>query len=132
VSIKTSQVRVALADDVPGNRMIIVRLLERLGHKVICAVSNGAELLRECSAQQVDLVVTDLDMPVMDGLAAAQELSEKGIPVVLISGHPDAEEIVLEHEPVVARVLKPVSLQSLQSAIEQALTDVQNVAPHAR
>jgi response regulator NasT len=112
--------------------MIIVRLLERLGHKVICAVSNGAELLCECSAQQVDLVVTDLDMPVMDGLAAAQELSEKGIPVVLISGHPDAEEIVLEHEPVVARVLKPVSLQSLQSAIEQALTDVQNVAPHAR
>ena len=110
------QVKVALADDVPGNRMIIVRLLERLGHKVICAVSNGAELLCECSAQQVDLVVTDLDMPVMDGLAAAQELSEKGIPVVLISGHPDAEEIVLEHEPVVARVLKPVSLQSLQSA----------------
>ena len=132
MSIKTSQVRVALADDVPGNRMIIVRLLERLGHKVICAVSNGAELLCECSAQQVDLVVTDLDMPVMDGLAAAQELSEKGIPVVLISGHPDAEEIVLEHEPVVARVLKPVSLQSLQSAIEQALTDVQNVAPHVR
>ena len=68
------------ADDVPGNRMIIVRLLERLGHKVICVVSNGAELLCECSAQQVDLVVTDLDMPVMDGLAAAQELSEKGIP----------------------------------------------------
>ena len=92
MSIKTSQVRVALADDVPGNRMIIVRLLERLGHKVICAVSNGAELLCECSTQQVDLVVTDLDMPVMDGLAAAQELSEKGIPVVLISGHPDAED----------------------------------------
>jgi response regulator NasT len=111
---------------------MIVRLLERLGHKVVCAVSNGAELVDECAEKMVDVVVTDLDMPVMDGLAAAQELSEKGIPVVLVSGHPDAEEIVLEHEPVVARVLKPVSLQSLQSAIEQALTDVENILPHAR
>src|SRR5688572_30018804 len=96
-----SQVRIALAEDVPGNRTIIVRLLERLGHKVVCAVSNGAELVDECSEKDVDVVLTDLDMPVMDGLAAAQELAEKGIPVILVSGHPDAEEIVLEHEPVV-------------------------------
>ena len=61
-------------------------------------------------------------MPVMDGLAAAQHLAEKGIPVILVSGHADAEEIVLEYEPVVCTVLKPASLESLQSAIEQALT----------
>ena len=124
MEIKPSQVTIALADDVPGNRMAILRLLEHLGHKVICAVSNGAELVDQCSGQQVDVVFTDLDMPVMDGLAAAQELAEQGIPVILVSGHPDADKIVLEHEPVVATVAKPASLESLQSAIEQALTDV--------
>jgi CheY-like chemotaxis protein len=117
---------IALADDVPGNRKILIRVLERLGHKVICAVSNGAELLDECSGQ-VDVVFIDLDIPIMDGLAAAQELSDKGIPVILISGHPDADEIVLEHEPVVTCVSKPASLKSLQSAIEQALAGVKTL-----
>jgi CheY-like chemotaxis protein len=116
------QMKVALADDVPGNRTMIARLLERLGHDVVCAVSNGAELVDQCSGQLVDVVFTDLDMPVMDGLAAAQHLAEKGIPVILVSGHADAREIVLEYEPVVCTVLKPASLESLQSAIEQALT----------
>ena len=127
-----SQVRIALAEDVPGNRKIIVRLLERLGHEVVCAVSNGAELVDECSEKDVDVAFTDLDMPVMDGLAAAQELAEKGIPVILVSGHPDAELIVLEHEPVVARVPKPVSVENLQSAIEQALAEVDDVYRHLK
>jgi CheY-like chemotaxis protein len=114
-------VRVALAEDVPGTRMVMVRLLERLGHQVICEASNGAELLEQCAEQEIDVVCTDFDMPVMDGLAAAQELAEKGIPVVLVSGHSDADAIVLEHEPVVVYVTKPVALESLQIAIERAM-----------
>ena len=91
------QVKVALADDVPGTRTMIARLLERLGHEVVCAVSNGAELVDQCSGQLVDVVFTDLDMPVMDGLAAAQHLAEKGIPVILVSGHADAEEMTINN-----------------------------------
>ena len=120
---KKSHVKIALADDVLGNRELIVRLLELLGHEVICAASNGAELVDQCSGLQVDVVFTDLDMPVMDGLAAAQELADKDIPVILVSGHDDADMLVLDHEPVVAIVSKPVSLASLQIAIEQALAE---------
>jgi hypothetical protein len=47
----------------------------------------------------------------------------KGNPVILISGHPDAERIVLQHEPVILRVSKPATLECLQSAIEHALTE---------
>jgi two-component system, response regulator PdtaR len=123
---KKPQLKIALADDVPGNRKVMVRQLELLGHEVICTVSNGAELVDQCSDRQVDVVITDLDMPVMDGLAAAEELAEKGIPVILVSGHPDAAEIVLEHEPVVTTVSKPASLENLQSAIELVLTDAED------
>jgi CheY-like chemotaxis protein len=123
MEVKKSQLKIALADDVPANRAMVIRLLERLGHEVICAASNGAELIDQCSRLQVDIVFTDLDMPVMDGLAAAQELAEKGIPVVLFSGHADADQLVLEHEPMVAMISKPVSLESLRIAIEQALAD---------
>jgi hypothetical protein len=58
----------------------------------------------------------------MGGLATAEQLAKEGIPVILISGHPDAIEVVLDQEPVAARILKPASLESLQFAIEQALT----------
>ena len=125
MAVEIAHARIALAEDEPDIRKTFVRLLEHLGHKVVCAVSNGAELLDQCSGQQVDVVFVDLDMPVMDGLAAAQELAGKGIPVILVSGHPDAKEIVLEHEPVVVCVSKPATLESLQNAIERALADAQ-------
>jgi FixJ family two-component response regulator len=60
-------------------------------------------------------------MPVMDGLAAAEEVERKGIPVILVSGHPDSDSVVLDHEPVVARITKPATPQSIQRAIEQAV-----------
>jgi CheY-like chemotaxis protein len=126
MNAKNSQLKIVLADDVPGNRQMMFRQLEVLGHEVICTVSNGAELVDQCSGRQVDLVFTDLDMRVMDGLAAAEELAEKGIPVILVSGHPDAAEIVLEHEPVVTTISKPASMENLQSAIELALTDAED------
>lgn len=114
-------VRIALAEDEPDLRLAVSKLLERLGHRVVSAVGNGAELLDACASQEVDLVVADLDMPVMDGLAAAEELTERGIPVVIVSGHPDARELVLENEPVVTRILKPATLETLQAAIDEAL-----------
>jgi response regulator NasT len=114
-------VRIAVAEDEPDIRKTFVRLLEVLGHRVVYSVGNGAELLDQSLDDQVDVVIVDLDMPVMDGLAAAEEVERKGIPVILVSGHPDSERVVLDHEPVVARITKPASIESLQSAIRQAV-----------
>ena len=60
-------------------------------------------------------------MPVVDGLAAAEIVSERGIPVILVSGHPDARQVVVEREPVVARITKPATVEALQRAIQAAL-----------
>ena len=114
-------VRIAVAEDEPDIRKTFVRLLEHLGHKVVFSVGNGAELLEQSLDDQVDVVIVDLDMPVMDGLAAAEEVERKGIPVILVSGHPDSESVVLEQEPVVARLTKPASLESVQRAIITAI-----------
>lgn len=115
-------VRIAVAEDEPDIRRTFVRLLELMGHQVVYAVSNGAELLEQSLDDQVDVVFVDLDMPVMDGLAAAEEVERKGIPVILVSGHPDSESVVLEQEPVVARISKPASLDAIRRAIEQAVS----------
>lgn len=113
-------VRIAMAEDEPASRNILARLLRALGHEVVCEAADGAELV-DMNVEQVDLVVVDFDMPEMDGLATAEFMSHKGIPVILISGHEDAKELVLEHEPVAAYVQKPASLDNLRVAISTAL-----------
>jgi len=117
----SASVRIALADDEPDVRAVFVKFLEALGHTVVFAASNGDELVNKCAELAVDVVFVDLDMPVMDGLAAGELLAAKGVPVVLVSGHPDAEEVVLEREPFAWRIRKPASPESVTQAIEQAL-----------
>jgi CheY-like chemotaxis protein len=118
---QTLSIRIAVAEDEPASRSILVRLLNALGHQVVYAAADGAELVDGRPIDDIDLVVVDLDMPIMDGLATAEFMSHKGIPVILVSGHADADELVVEHEPVVACVRKPASLQALRQAIDVAL-----------
>ena len=113
-------VRIAIAEDEPDVRRTFVALLQGMGYDVVFAAANGAELVEQCAIIKADVVFLDLDMPVMDGLTAAQEVAGMGIPVILISGHPDAELVVLEEEPVVARITKPASLDAIRRAIEIA------------
>jgi DNA-binding NtrC family response regulator len=115
------RLKIAVAEDDTNLRKTYVAMLECLGHQVICAAVNGAELLEQCFGQKVDLVIADLDMPVVDGLAVAEEVSKKRIPVILVSGHPDVEEVVVEAEPIATRMVKPVTFGGLQAAIEQAV-----------
>src|SRR2546423_8999539 len=114
-------VRIAVAEDEPDVRKTFVRLLECLGHQVVCSVGNGEELIDHCNLADVDIAFVDLDMPVIDGLAAAEIVAERGIPVILVSGHPDARQVVVEREPVVARIVKPATIDALKRAIEQAM-----------
>jgi DNA-binding NtrC family response regulator len=123
-----SQVTIALADDHAELRRMLEMLLEDLGYRVACSVGSGKELLEACFPETVDVALLDLDMPELDGLAAAEEVAARGIPVVLISGHPDADEVVLEHEPIVARITKPATVEAIQAAIRDALSFKSRVA----
>ena len=83
--------RIALADDNPDLRRVMALMVERLGHRAVLTAADGAELIELCSAAEIDIVLVDLDMPEVDGLAAAEDLSRRGIPVVFISGHRDVD-----------------------------------------
>ena len=100
-------IRFAVADDNATARNLLVLLLEALGHTVVCAAADGADLVDQCLNQSLDLTLVDLDMPKMDGLAPAEVLTVNGIPVILVSGHPDFAHIVVAHEPVVTTLATP-------------------------
>jgi CheY-like chemotaxis protein len=119
-------IRVAIAEDNADARLALRALLTLLGHEVVCEAGDGAELLGRCEADQVDLVISDLDMPVVDGLEAAETLSKRGIPVILLSGHPDVEHVNVEHEPVAGRLRKPATAATLEAAIRRAMASGQH------
>ncbi|TWT99443.1 putative transcriptional regulatory protein pdtaR [Botrimarina colliarenosi] len=118
---QVASLRIALADDDPAMRDVLGRILRKLGHEVCFMAEDGTDLLEGLKDHRVDLVITDLDMPLLDGLAAAEEVAALGPPVILLSGHADFELICLESEPVVTALRKPVDVQSLEQAIAIAV-----------
>lgn len=84
--------RILLADDEEGLRVVLTHYLKRLGHRVV-AVANGAELLAALEHARFDAIVTDVQMPGVDGLAALGQLRQTDplVPVVVMTSAPTRE-----------------------------------------
>ncbi|MEJ2033354.1 MAG: sigma-54 dependent transcriptional regulator [Deltaproteobacteria bacterium] len=87
--------QVLLVDDDPLLREVITALLAGRGYRVDTA-GNGQEALEKVKGQTYDHILTDINMPVMDGLTFLKELKQKGIEtsVVVISAHTDMDHVV--------------------------------------
>ena len=81
---------IAVVDDDPRILGSLASLLESADHVVRPFASAGA-LLEGCCLAEVDLLISDIDMPVMDGLELLQVVhaARPGLPIILITGHPD-------------------------------------------
>ena len=67
------RLHVLVAEDNAVNQLLVVRMLEKLGHVAVLA-GNGQEALEAYERQRFDLVLMDVQMPVMDGLAATEAI----------------------------------------------------------
>jgi response regulator NasT len=114
--------RIAVAEDERDTREYLQELLGRLGHQVV-AVGTGRELVELCRTTAPDLVLTDIKMPDLDGIAAAEAISrEKKIPVILVSGHLDVELLRrAKAGHIMAYLIKPANQADLEAAIALAM-----------
>ncbi|MBK7616698.1 MAG: PAS domain-containing protein [Burkholderiales bacterium] len=82
--------RVLLAEDNEVNRQVLVELLQGVGLQVE-SVADGAQALRQVSPQRHHLVLMDLQMPVLDGLAATRQMRQQpelaGLPIVALTAN---------------------------------------------
>jgi len=86
-----------VVDDDENNRDMLSRRLERHGYKVTLA-NNGQQALAAVTKQRPDLIVLDIEMPVMNGFEALRKLRETHpatqLPVVIATAHGDREDVV--------------------------------------
>ena len=94
----------------------IPRILEEMGHSVTATndPAQGLTMIKS-SRYRFDLVITDFDMPVMNGVEMAMKLG--AIPVILVSGRQDALEMATKSRNIVTVLIKPYDRNDLQSAL---------------
>ena len=124
---------VVLVDDEPTLRLLAQRSLEQAGYRVISA-ANGAEALERIAAHEgrIDILVTDLVMPVMGGRELVEQINARGLPmrVLFMSGYTD-DEVMRRGllEPGCAFLPKPFGLDAFIGKVREVLDAPSHATP---
>ncbi len=117
--------RILIADDEEAVRGLIARALQLDGHATVTA-QDGAEALEILTREDgaFDLLLTDIKMPLMDGIALALATARDfpALTILLMTGFADQRERASGLNAIVHDVItKPFSITDIRSAVAQAL-----------
>jgi response regulator NasT len=118
-----AQTRVVIADDESIIRMDLREMLDSLGYLVVGEAGDGISAVNLARELKPDLVIMDIKMPDLDGIAAAKMLTEERIaPVLLLTAFSQQELVEGAKEAgVVGYIVKPFRESELLPAIEVAM-----------
>jgi CheY-like chemotaxis protein len=111
---------ILIVDDEPMFREVIAAHLSNEGYETTTA-QNGLEAVDRFHAVTVDAIVTDIQMPELDGISFIQQLRSAGhtVPVIVMTAARDIRASDLSHLNVHALLSKPFHLSDLSSLIRQ-------------
>ena len=117
--------RILLAEDEESVRQLVARALTQDGHEVVATV-DGAEAFDALKREggRFDLLLTDIKMPVMDGIALALAVARDfpKLPILLMTGYADQRERVSGLEALICDVIsKPFAVAEIKFAVASAL-----------
>jgi two-component system cell cycle response regulator CpdR len=117
--------RILIAEDEEPLRTLVVRALAEDGHSVV-ATADGAEALDTLQRENgaFDLLLADIKMPVMDGIALALAVARDypGLPILLMTGYADQRERVSGLEAIICDVIaKPFAVAEIKFAVASAV-----------
>jgi len=115
--------RILMADDAPGNRELVSAILRGLGLE-IDTVCDGAEAVQAMQSGSYDLVLMDVHMPVMDGLAATREIrrmqagSGHRTPILALTANVQADQVArCLDSGMDGHLAKPIQIPELAGAL---------------
>ncbi|MEZ5845312.1 MAG: response regulator [Geminicoccaceae bacterium] len=124
---KRKPLRILVADDNPVNCKLATIMLQRSGHTVELA-ANGEEAVRKVTAERFDLVLMDIQMPVMNGLDATRRIREledasrASVPIIAITANAmRGDDAPCYEAGMNGYITKPIDRASLLGAIENLL-----------
>jgi two-component system, cell cycle response regulator CpdR len=115
--------RILITEDEDSLRSFVARALRLDGHETMEA-ADGAEGLERLSEGEFDLLLSDIRMPVMDGIELAHQAADRfpGLKILLMTGYAEqrerADDLAVK---IVDVVSKPFSLPDIRLAVAQAL-----------
>ena len=115
--------RILVVDDEPSVRRTLGGFLTDIGHEILEA-DDGQIALDSLAANHIDLVLTDLSMPRLDGMSLLGQMRGEGyeMPVVIVTGQGTMESAIGALRLGAADFLtKPVSLCQLEAVVEKAV-----------
>jgi two-component system, cell cycle response regulator CpdR len=117
--------RILLADDDAATRALVERALAVDGH-VVTSTQDGAEALERLKAPGAfDVLISDVQMPAVDGIALAEKglAAQPNLRVILISGFSDEIDRArhLKKSKVARVIAKPITLEGIRAAVKAAL-----------
>ena len=115
----SSRARILVVDDDADNLELSAQVVRSLGCDALTASSSEEALALLDTGAHVDLVFSDVVMPKTSGLALARAARERGLPVVLGTGYPDAAEEGTDRG--IISLIKPYSIQRLEAVFAELL-----------
>ena len=115
-----------VVDDFSTMRRIVRGLLKEMGCNHVSEAEDGAEALEMLKVQRFDFVVSDINMPNMDGFqllkAIKAEASLRHLPVLMVTAEARKEDIVLAAQSGAAGyIVKPFSKATLEDKVQRIL-----------
>ncbi len=120
------KLKLMLVEDEKVNRMMAKRILEKMGHSVVCA-NNGKECLNQILREPYDAILMDIQMPVMTGLEATEILrgssefeNVSSIPIVALTAHATKRDRQAAfNSGMNGYITKPFSREDLEDVLQR-------------
>lgn len=121
-----ARLRCLVVEDSPMMRKLVVAALERVGELDIAEADDGLAALKRLAEQRFDLIVTDLNMPILDGLKLIRRVRDdaahRATPIVVVTTErAEADRSRAMSLGANAYVTKPIQAEELAAAVARVL-----------
>ena len=120
-------IRILIVDDFSTMRRIIRNILKQLGYENVEEAENGADAYEKLDVEKFDFIITDWNMPVMDGLGLLKKIRSdpaiKDMPVLMVTAEAEKDKVVTAIQAGVNNyIVKPFTAEVLKEKMDKIFT----------